>query len=50
MALGPFPGGFVQVEIRRGKWAKRYLQLTDGALTHSKSETVRPASLSTSPY
>ena len=28
----------VQLELKKGKWSKRYLELKDGALSHSKSD------------
>ncbi|GAA6022638.1 hypothetical protein JCM11491_001146 [Sporobolomyces phaffii] len=30
--------GPVQLEVKKGKWSKRFLELKDGALSHSKSE------------
>lgn len=34
---------FVHVELKLGKWAKRYLEVKNGAVLHSKSENVGPA-------
>jgi hypothetical protein len=31
----------VQLEVKKGKWSKRFLELKDGTLSHSKSEKVR---------
>jgi hypothetical protein len=30
----------VQLELKKGKWSKRFLELKDGTLSHSKSEKV----------
>ncbi|KAF9365281.1 hypothetical protein BGX34_010675 [Mortierella sp. NVP85] len=32
------PHGWVQVELKKGKWAKRYLHINDTAVYHSKDE------------
>lgn len=38
--------GPVQLEVKKGKWSKRFLSMDNGALTYSKSEKVRlPLSL-----
>ncbi|KAI8360256.1 hypothetical protein B0O80DRAFT_381858 [Mortierella sp. GBAus27b] len=35
------PHGWAQVELKKGKWAKRYLHITDTAVYHSKDANVR---------
>ncbi len=35
----PTKSGWVQVELKRGKWAKKWLELRDGALTAAKGES-----------
>jgi len=34
------PHGWVQVELKKGKWSKRYLHINDTAVYHSKDERV----------
>ncbi|KAK3808394.1 MAG: hypothetical protein J3Q66DRAFT_288621 [Benniella sp.] len=34
------PHGWVQVELKKGKWTKRYLHINDTAVYHSKDERV----------
>lgn len=31
---------FVQLEMKKGKWSKRFLEVKDGVVTHAKSEKV----------
>lgn len=33
----------MQLELKKGKWSKRYLELKDGVVTHAKSEKVSQA-------
>ncbi|KAF9973830.1 hypothetical protein BGZ73_002887 [Actinomortierella ambigua] len=32
------PHGWVHIELKKGKWSKRYLHITDNAIYHSKDE------------
>ncbi|GAA5998170.1 hypothetical protein JCM5350_006399, partial [Sporobolomyces pararoseus] len=35
----------VQLELKKGKWSKRYLELKDGALSHSKSDKGKDSTI-----
>ncbi|GAA5889986.1 hypothetical protein JCM5296_003670 [Sporobolomyces johnsonii] len=37
--------GAVQLEVKKGKWSKRFLELKDGALSYSKSEKGKDATV-----
>ncbi|GAA5964413.1 hypothetical protein JCM21900_006421 [Sporobolomyces salmonicolor] len=37
--------GAVQLEVKKGKWSKRFLDLKDGALSYSKSEKGKDATV-----
>lgn len=34
----------MQLEMKKGKWSKRFLELKDGVVSHAKSEKVRSSS------
>ncbi|KAK4050502.1 hypothetical protein OIO90_005085 [Microbotryomycetes sp. JL221] len=38
-------GSFVQLEVKKGKWAKRYLNIKDNAIWQGKSEKPKDASV-----
>ncbi|KAI9296664.1 hypothetical protein K502DRAFT_302022, partial [Neoconidiobolus thromboides FSU 785] len=46
----PIKGGWVQVEVKRGKWEKKYLILKNGSLYLSKSESAASSVLLSTNY
>jgi len=41
----PTYGGYVQWEVKRGKWSKRWMELKEHSIWLSKRDTVRVISL-----